>query len=124
MCQTDSKTILVVDDEQDILDLVAIALEDEGFQVVAASNGLEALASVESHMPDLILLDMKMPIMNAGEFAREFHDRYGRLTPIVVFSAADDAGICAEQMGAVGCIGKPFDLDALAEAVKRFLRAL
>ncbi len=119
MSQTDEKTVLVVDDEQDILDLVAITLEEEGFRVNTASNGLEALDSVERQMPDLILLDMKMPVMGAVEFAEEFRLRYGHSTPIVMLTAIDQAGIPAEELGVVGWICKPFDLDALAASVKR-----
>jgi DNA-binding response OmpR family regulator len=119
MSPLDVKTILVVDDEQDILDLVSITLEDEGFRVNTACNGLEALDSVEEQMPDLILLDMRMPVMDATEFAQEFHIRHGHSTPILVLTASDDVGSRVEQLGAAGWISKPFDLDELAASVKR-----
>ncbi|HEX2922644.1 MAG TPA: response regulator [Chloroflexota bacterium] len=122
MSRPDAKTVLVVDDEQDILDLVAITLEDEGFSVNTASNGLEALDAVKRQMPDLILLDMKMPVMDASEFAREFHLRYGYSTPILMLTAMDDVGSRAKLLGAIGWIGKPFDLDDLAASVKRINR--
>ncbi len=117
-----SKKILVVDDDQDLLTLVAFVLEGEGYVVETASDGRQALAALERCMPDLILLDVKMPVMNGWEFAREFHARYNSRAPIVVVTAADDARKRAEEVGASAWVGKPFDLDALTAAVARFTR--
>lgn len=117
-----SKTVLVVDDDQDLISLVAMVLESEGYGVQTAADGREALEAVERGMPDLILLDMKMPIMDGWEFAREFRTKYDLQSPIVVMTAAADARQCTEEIGAVGWIGKPFDLDMLVGAVGRWGR--
>lgn len=119
MAETRPKTVLVVDDDQDILSIVSLILEEEGFKVETAADGREGLEAVEQGMPDLILLDMKMPIMNCWEFAREFHARYDNKVPIVVLTAAEDAKKRAEEIGAVGWIGKPFDLDHVVRVVER-----
>ena len=88
MRTSDNKTVLVVDDEPDILDLVGMILEGEGYHVETAAHGLEALEVVSNRMPDLILLDMKMPVMDGPTFAHEFHARYDGQAPIVVITAA------------------------------------
>ncbi len=119
MAETRPKTVLVVDDDQDILSIVSLILEEEGFKVETAADGREGLEAVEQGMPDLILLDMKMPIMNGWEFAREFHARYDNKVPIVVLTAAEDAKKRAEEIGAVGWIGKPFDLDHVVSVVEQ-----
>ena len=111
--------VLVIDDDVDILSVISIVLEAEGFRVETAVDGKEALEAVQRGMPDLILLDMKMPTMNGWEFAREFHARYDAKVPIVVLTAAEDARKRAEEVGAVGWIGKPFDLDTMVEVVRR-----
>ena len=115
-----SKTVLVVDDDVDLLKMVEILLQGEGYRVVLAEEGQEALSKIDEEMPDMILLDMKMPGMDGWEFAREFHARYDHAIPIVVFTAAEDARKRAEEIGAVSWVGKPFDLDTLLEAVAKY----
>ncbi len=121
MPEAKSRTILVVDDDKDIVSIMTFVLQEEGYRVETAADGREGLEAVERGMPDLILLDMKMPIMNGWEFAREFHSRYDRKTPILVLTAAEDARKRAQEIGAVGWIGKPFELDALVQVVRRHL---
>ena len=113
-----AKTVLVVDDDRDLLSLVSLVLEEEGFHVETAADGREGLEAVKGGMPNLILLDMKMPVMNGWEFAREFQSRYDSRAPIVVITASEDARKRAEEIGAAGWIGKPFDLDALVRVVR------
>ncbi|MDA8219052.1 MAG: response regulator, partial [Dehalococcoidales bacterium] len=99
--------------------LVAFVLEAEGYQVRTACDGCEGLAAIEKTLPALVLLDMKMPVMDGWEFARELHARYDHRVPIVVFTAAADAGRRVAEVGAVDWVGKPFDLDALVAVVRR-----
>ena len=115
------KLVLVVDDEQDIQALMASALGMEGYWVQTASNGREALEAVERRMPDLIPLDMNMPVMDGWGFVREFQARYGWQVPIVVFTAGD-AKKCAHEIGAAGWVAKPFRLDSLVCTVERCIR--
>jgi len=115
------KSVLVVDDDPDLLGLVQLLLEGVGYRVITAGEGQEALSRVAEKMPDLILLDMKMPGMNGWDFARAFRQRYDRAAPIVVLTAAEDARKRAEEIGAEGYLGKPFDIDELIRIVERNL---
>lgn len=118
---TDPKTVLVVDDERDLLEMICIVLRQEGYCVARATNGRDALNSVERAMPDLILLDMKMPMVDGWRFASEFHTKYGYQVPIVVLTASEDARASALDIGAQGWLGKPFDLDLLINTVRRVI---
>jgi CheY-like chemotaxis protein len=118
--ETRSKTVLVVEDDADLVALVSILLKEDGYRVKIAGNGREALASLEKDIPDLILLDMKMPVMNGPEFARELEVRHGRQAPIVVLTAAADAHRRAAEVGADAWLGKPFDPARLLSTVRRY----
>jgi CheY-like chemotaxis protein len=113
--------ILVVEDDLDLLGLVEMVLQDAGYRVRTAGDGLRALERVAEEMPRLILLDMRMPVMNGWEFAREFRSRYGRACPIVVVTAAENAQLRAAEIEAEGWLSKPFDLDDVLGMVSRFV---
>jgi DNA-binding NtrC family response regulator len=114
--------ILVVDDERTIRELVCEVLADEGYEVVGASNGAEALTALQQDPSfSLVVLDMWMPVMNGWQFAAEVEDR-GMVLPIVVMTAAREARHRAEEIGAIGYIGKPFDVDHFIEAVSTAIR--
>ena len=113
--------ILVVEDDLDLLGLVEMLLQDTGYRVRTASDGLQALARVAEEMPSLILLDMRMPVMNGWEFAHEFRARYRRACPIVVVTAAENAQLRAAEIEADAWLAKPFDLDDVLRTVARFV---
>ena len=115
-----NRRVLVVEDEPDMALLVTTILEDAGYQVLAAGDGRQGLAVLEREHPDLILLDMKMPVMNGWEFAKVLRERFENHPPIVVFTAAENAALTASEIGADGYIGKPFDLDQFLSYVGRF----
>ena len=119
--KTASARVLVVEDDPDLAALEAELLEEQGHQVEVASNGREALAAVQRARPDLILLDMKMPVMNGREFAEAYRLAEPSPAPIVVVTAADDAARRAAEVRASEWIAKPFDPDALVEKVMRLL---
>jgi len=110
--------VLVVDDDPDMLDLVAEALARAGYEVEIARHGREALDRIAEHAPQLILLDMRMPVMDGWAFARACRELYGRSIPIVVMTAAEDSKLRADEIGADADLGKPFDLDRLYEVVE------
>lgn len=115
-----TKTVLVIDDDEDMLWLVSDVLQDAGYAVETAADGGQGLEAVARRLPDLILLDMKMPVLDGWGFARELRARHDRHpTPIVVLTAADDARKRAQEVGAVGWVGKPFSLGELIAAVYR-----
>jgi CheY-like chemotaxis protein len=114
--------VLVVDDDPDILEFVSMALEDEGYNVVSAPHGAAALERLEAAPPDVILLDMRMPVMDGWEFARAYRQRPGPHAPIIVLTAAHDAAERASQIQAEAFLGKPFEIDDLLNSVERFAR--
>jgi CheY-like chemotaxis protein len=110
--------ILVVDDEPGIRATVSAMLEIEGYVVDQASNGADALARLAAAMPDLIVLDMRMPVLDGWGFAAELRRR-GHDVPIVVMTAARDAGRWAAEISAAETLSKPFRYDDLIGAVER-----
>ena len=113
-----SQRILVVEDEPAILDLVGQVLEEEGYEVSLASNGAVALEAIDSGATfDLAVLDMWMPVVNGWQFAAALVERSVSI-PLLVMTAAKDASAYASTVGAVGFIGKPFNLDQLVLAVR------
>jgi DNA-binding response OmpR family regulator len=108
--------VLVVDDDPSILDTVTSILTSEGFQVMAAGGGKEALSLLHSWHPTLVLLDMRMPIMDGWAVARAMREA-GSTVPIVVMTAAESAKRWADEIGAAGHLAKPFGLDELLECV-------
>ena len=116
-------SILVVDDDPGIVGFLELALMDEGYAVRAAANGNEALQHLAERTSDLILLDMNMPVMDGREFCERLHRRgpgYPSI-PIVVMTAARDAAISSNQVGAQGFLSKPFDLDHLYRVISSIL---
>ncbi len=113
--------VLVVEDDADLAALLKMIVSDAGYPVRGAGDGAEALARVGEEMPQLVLLDMRMPVMNGWEFAREFRARWGRAAPIVVVTAAEDAGLRAREIEADAWLEKPFEIDDVLAMVRRFL---
>ena len=111
--------ILVVDDDADLRDFLRLMVTSMGFEVTCAANGQEALNVMEGHDPDLILLDMKMPVMDGWQFCRALEGRDAR-PPIVVLTAAPDPAARAAEVCAEGWLGKPFEYAALEATVRRF----
>ena len=116
------KRVLVVDDDPDIRELLFTALEDEGFEVVPAGNGQEALAIIETFRPDVIVLDLMMPVMDGWQFAAELRARDEDI-PIVLLSAARDLATHAKALSAAEIIEKPFDLSDLLPKIARVASA-
>src|SRR5918911_4570585 len=105
-----SVRILVIDDDESIRDFVHTALADAGYDVLEAADGAAALDLIGTSQPDVILLDMLMPLMDGWEFARLYHETPGPHAPIVVVTAARDAAARSNQINAAGCLAKPFRL--------------
>ncbi len=119
-----SKIILVVDDEPRLVNLVRGYLEQEGFTVVTAGNGRDALFAARDHQPDLIVLDLMMPEMDGWEFLR-LH-RQERSTPIIMLTARieDVDKIAGLEMGADDYVTKPFSPRELVARVRAVLRRM
>ena len=111
-------SILVVDNDEAIRQMVGTILELEGYPVAVAASGVEALKEIDREPPRLILLDMRMPEMNGWQFARALKDRHLHI-PVVVMTAARDARQRAQEIGADDYLAKPFDIGELVSKVGR-----
>jgi CheY-like chemotaxis protein len=114
-----SGDVLVVDDDAEMVEVMELVLGDAGYRVRSARNGKEALEAVAAQRPDLVLLDMLMPVMNGWQCARELRARYGRAIPILVVTAAEHARARAEEVGSDGVLSKPFELSLLLRLVRQ-----
>jgi DNA-binding response OmpR family regulator len=119
---TMSKTILVVDDEPEIVRFVRAYLEDAGYRVVIAGEGQEALFVARHEKPDLVILDLMMPGMDGWDFIRRY--RQERDTPVVVLTARVEESdqVLGLELGADDYVTKPFSPRALAARVRAVLR--
>lgn len=112
--------ILVVDDEQDVQKFLRRLLTDNGYEVVTASDGVEALKAVQDHDPALILLDLQMPRNTGTDFYRNVrhHKEWGKI-PIIVVSALAGRNVAVSKD--VPVLNKPVDEAELIEAVRTAL---
>jgi CheY-like chemotaxis protein len=110
--------VLVVDDDESIRQIVRMCLGDEGYEVFEAANGLDALALLPDCRPDLILLDLRMPVMDGWEFARQYRLGPGPHVPIIAFIAALNAELEAADLEAANILAKPFDIEDLLAMVR------
>jgi len=115
-------TVLVVDDERNIVDLARLYLEQEGFQVETAGDGAKALAMIERQMPALIVLDLMLPGVDGWEVCRRV--RATSDVPILMLTARDDDidKIVGLELGADDYMTKPFNPRELVARVKAILR--
>ncbi|WP_077616269.1 response regulator YycF [Caenibacillus caldisaponilyticus] len=116
------KKILVVDDEQPIADILEFNLKKEGYEVVVAYDGEEALKKVEEEQPDLVLLDVMLPLKDGMEVCREIRKKYNM--PIIMLTAKDSEidKVLGLEMGADDYVTKPFSNRELIARVKANLR--
>ena len=119
---TPQKKILVVDDEARLVSLVETYLTQNGYGVITASNGAEALSIAQREDPELIILDLMMPVMDGYEFMRAYRSK--RDTPIIILTARVDSDdkLAGFELGADDYIIKPFRPRELMARVKAVLR--
>ncbi len=113
-------TILVVDDEPTIRELLHAVLTDEGFEVLLATNGEQALAAIQAERPDLVLMDIMMPVLDGREAARQIATLPGEVRPRVVMMSAA-ISMSQNEPHVSMFLSKPFDLDTLIDAVETLL---
>ena len=115
------RTILVVDDDPDILQTLALCLSTEGYRVTMAANGQEALTLLERDEPACILLDLMMPVMDGWQFVAEIEKRGLRKAPLLILSADRAVQGHANKLRADAFLAKPFDLDELLGKVQQLI---
>ena len=117
------KKILLVDDEEQLINIMASVLQDEGFAVKKMMSAEEALDSYASFHPDLVISDVKMERMDGFLMYEKLKAINGRCVPFIFLTALDDrlGQQRAKSLGATAYVSKPFDVDELVGIVKRVL---
>src|SRR5438094_3598758 len=118
----EGKTILVVDDDQEMVDGLRIVLEKQGYRVITARDGQQGKQAVYNQRPDLVILDMMMPRMGGYPVLEHFKGKPDA-PPIIIITANEGSRhkAYAEFLGVVDYIRKPFAMERLLEAVHRGL---
>jgi CheY-like chemotaxis protein len=116
-----ARSILVVEDDSAIADVVGAILEEEGYVVRVARDGAAGLAAVAESMPNLVTLDLLMPVMGGWEFLRALQSRCASVPRVVIVSAYGVDPSDAQALGADACLRKPFEIGALLEIISRLI---
>jgi len=116
------QTILVVDDELGAIEVVATALEDEGFRVLSAANGRHGLERLAEGPVDLAVIDFMMPLVDGTAMARAMKDDPAlKNIPIIMMSAVGESVVRARFDGYTAFLRKPFRISVLLDTVRRVL---
>ena len=116
----ETKKILVADDEQQLALAIQIRLQSKGYTVVTASDGRQALELAATERPDLIILDVLMPVMDGYSCLRELNTRFGRgKIPVIILTARDRMKDLFELEGIEDYVIKPFDHEDLIVRIDR-----
>ena len=113
--------ILVVEDDPQLRVMFQLLLEGEGYPVIVAADGLEALRAVRATRPSLVLLDLELPLLDGYAVGSQLRASYGDALPIVVVTATAQAAEAANDINPCAYLRKPFDVDGLLTLVWRCL---
>ena len=118
-----AKTVLIVDDDYELVEGLRLILERQGFRVIRASNGQEGKAAIYNQRPDLVILDMMMPRMGGYPVLEHFRGK-ADAPPIIMITANEGSRhkAYAEYLGVIDYIRKPFAMERLLDAVEKGLK--
>lgn len=112
------KKVLICDDDEDIVEMIEIVLADIDMDLISVTNSMKLLSMIDKEQPDLLLLDLWMPVMNGDQILRELRKNpKHHLLPVVVMSASRDGKDIADLAGATEYIAKPFELDNFTNVI-------
>lgn len=118
----EQRTILVVDDDQGLRELIRISLEHEGYNIIQAANGLECVTSVREHQPDLVILDVMMPEMDGLEACSRLRE-FSRVPVLMLTAKVQSTDVVTGlDKGADDYLVKPFNMDELSARIRALLR--
>lgn len=118
------KKILIVDDEKNLTEILALRLETNGYEVIIAYNGRDGLEKTEKENPDLILLDIMMPDMDGIDVLRRLKNnpKAGHIPVIMLTCKGESSSLLkAENLGATDYFIKPFESEELLRAIKKYI---
>jgi CheY-like chemotaxis protein len=116
------KTIVIVDDEFGLADVLAATLSEVGFRVHTAANGIQGLEVMSEHPPGLVILDFMMPLLDGPGVLRAMRtDPRLASVPVVMIRAMPESAVRARCSGYVAFLRKPFEFDVVLDAVRRAL---
>ncbi len=118
------KTIIFIDDEPDILKVTTFRLKKMGYNIITAANGKDGLELIRTENPDLVFLDLLMPVMDGYEICKLIkRDESLKDIPVVLFTAVEDKRVAnaLKETGADGILAKPYETDELLKIVHRFV---
>lgn len=119
---SDPATVLIVEDEFAIADLLEMALTDEGYHVVKAANGRQGLQRLAETLPDLVITDFMMPILDGAGLVQAMRQSEGqRAIPIIVMSSVPEVNVHARIDGYAAFVRKPFQIAALLQLIGTIL---
>lgn len=117
-----NKKILVCDDDLGILEMLELILEDD-YQVILEPNSINALKKIQTERPDLVLLDIWMPVISGDQVLRQLRaEPLSAQIPVLMYSASTEGKTIAQASGADGFLAKPFDIDQLMKTVEGLLQ--
>jgi len=121
----DKRRVLIVDDEEDLVKIVAFTLKHAGYDILTAYNGNEGLRAAQEEKPDLIILDLMLPKMDGYKICAllKANSKYSHI-PIIIFTARaqETDKEMSKEAGANAYISKPFEPEVLLDMVKKLLR--
>ena len=112
---------MVIDDDEGVREVLGLALDSEGYEVQFARDGRDGLELLGRRAADLIIVDMRMPEVDGGDFCRSYA-KNGGTSPVILMTARAGQEISADLPGVVEAVTKPFDLEYLFELVARLIR--
>lgn len=118
-------TLLIVDDSASMRQMVSFTLKDAGYDIIAATNGKDALTKLDGAKISMVITDLNMPEMDGIELIKQLRGKAGfKFTPIVMLTTEshDSKKMAGKQAGASGWIVKPFKPDQLLDTVKKFVK--
>ncbi len=120
---TGKKRILLIDDEPDIIQVVSFRLRKSGYEVLTASDGMQGFEMAKKEKPDLILLDLWLPVISGFDICKKLKAKKNlNKIPVILLTASTNiVKEQAEKIGADGCIIKPYEIQDLLQKVKTIL---
>lgn len=118
----DRKKILVCDDDPGILEMLELILEETGHIIIPEQNSLNVKMIIEKESPDLLLLDLWMPVISGDQILAAVRlNPQTTALPVIIFSASKDGADIAKKSGATAFVAKPFDIDELFSTINSCL---